>query len=287
MNIELDHNTPFNLDYTLDCGQVFRWSNKGNYWCGVVGASAIKIAQQGNQLTFHTFPDEKGTLFLKRYLRLDDDLPHILARINRDETVAKAIKELYGLHLIRQNPWECLISFICTTYANIPRIKGIIENLSRKFGEKIVCQDGVFYAFPSRETLAKATLKELEECGLGFRAKYVLETARTLCEDFNLEDLRAMNYEEARKSLLTLAGVGPKVADCVLLFSLDKLEAFPVDVWISRIMSEHYASQLPSARPSKGYRRISDFGRVYFGEYAGYAQEYLYHYYRPRRNIPI
>lgn len=224
-------------------------------------------------------------MFLERYLRLDDDLPQILAHINRDRTIAKAIEELRGLRLVRQDPWECLISFICATYANIPRIKKIIENLSRSFGEKIAYRDSVFYAFPSRESLARATLRELKEHGLGFRARYVLKTAHMLHGNFSLEELRMMSYEDARKRLLALAGVGPKVADCVLLFSFDKLEAFPVDVWISRIVLEHYASRFPTAR-LKAYKKISDFGRAYFGEYAGYAQEYLYHYYRLRRNLP-
>lgn len=285
MSIELGLDTPFNLDHTLGCGQVFRWSRIGSSWLGVVGGSVVKIVQEGNRLIFHTSPDEKGPLFIRRYLRLDDDLPMILARINRDEVIAKAINELCGLRLVRQDPWECLMSFICATYANIPRIRGMIENLSRRFGERIGYEDDVLYAFPSKEALAKASLRDLIGCGLGFRARYVLETARTLCEGFDLEGLRRLSYGEARRTLLTLTGVGPKVADCALLFSLDKLEAFPVDVRIIRIMSEQYAQQLSSSSPSARFRRISDFGRAYFGEYAGYAQEYLYHYYRSNKNF--
>ncbi len=287
MSIELKHDTPFSLDHTLDCGQVFRWNRGDGFWLGIVDASIVKVAQRENRLTFNIYPKdkakEKEEAFIRRYFRLDDNLPHVLACINRDEAIAKAIKELCGLRLIRQDTWECLISFICATYANIPRIKKMIERLSRSFGEKISCEECIFYTFPSREALAKATLRELKECGLGFRARYVFETTRML-HGFNLESLRDMSYEDARKRLMTLAGVGGKVADCVLLFSLDKLEAFPVDVWISRIVSEHYANRLPAAQ-LKSFKKVSEFGRAYFGEYAGYAQEYLYHYYRLRRSI--
>ena len=280
MSIELDPGTPFSLDHTLDCGQVFRWNRIGDCWRGVVDGTVIEIVQRGSSLTYTSFPEGKDASFLRSYLRLDDDLPEILASINRDEVIAEAINGLKGLRLVRQDLWECLISFICATYANIPRIRGIVENLSRRFGERIECGDDVFYGFPSGKVLAKATLGELVDCGLGFRARYVQRTARALCEGFDLEGLKGMSYEDARKRLLTLTGVGLKVADCILLFSLNKLEAFPVDVWISRIMFEHYHRQLPLYSPSTRYRRINEFGRCYFGEYAGYAQEYLYHHYK-------
>lgn len=282
MILNLDNNTPFNLDYTLSCGQVFRWCRTDEGWLGIVDGSIVTIVQNENHLTFHMYPEDKGKTFIKRYFRLDDDLPRIISTIRRDETISNAVDVLHGLRLVRQDPWECLISFICATYTNIPRIRGMVENLSRKFGERIESEYGTFHAFPSRDTLAKATLVDLKECGLGFRSKYVLETVQTIQEGFNLECLRKLCYEDAEKRLLTLPGVGRKVADCVLLFSLDKLDAFPVDVWISRIMERYYPSQLASLSSLAKDKRIGVFGRLYFSTYAGYAQEYLYHHYKEK-----
>lgn len=280
MIIELDSNTPYCLDHSLDCGQVFRWTRIKHHWQGIVEGSLIIIRQKENDLIINESPTNKDATFLRSYFRLDDNLPKILSRIKRDAIMAKAIDELHGLRLIRQDPWECLISFICATYANIPRIKKMIGNLSQKFGDQISTKEGVFYSFPEHQSLAKATERELRECGLGFRAKYVIETSHRIVDGFNLQELSKLTYEKARTQLLSLPGVGPKVADCVLLFSLDKLEAFPVDVWIARIISKLYLMQQYSCVNSTKYRQISNFGKVYFGKYAGYAQEYLYHFYK-------
>ena len=287
MSIKLDRDTPFDLDSTLSCGQVFRWRKIGNTWQGLVGRTYLTLSKVGDRLTSYKFPEDTCTSFVQRYLRLDDDLHHIVQSINKDEVIAKAIDSFPGLRLVRQDPWECLITFICATYANIPRIKQMVENLSQRFGEEIRSVYGTYFAFPREEALAKATVKELVGCGLGFRARYVLQTARIVYEGFDIKGLRRIKYEDAKKELLALPGVGSKVADCVLLFSLDKLEAFPVDVWIYRIMTEHYDRQLPKARPSAQYRAISDFGRAYFEEHAGYAQEYLYHYFKSRHGVAI
>jgi len=199
----------------------------------------------------------------------------------------RAIQRFRGLRISRQEPWECLISYICATYKNIPAIKNTILNLSKRFGRKITFNGHDFYTFPKPSDLAHASLEEIGSCKLGFRAERVLETSKILDhEDFNLEDLRKMNYEKARQELLSLPGVGQKVADCVLLFSLDKLEAFPVDIWMKRVVLEFYPSYFErsfiervsgksSITPGE-YKTISSFGRRYFGEYAGYAQEYLF-----------
>jgi N-glycosylase/DNA lyase len=167
----------------------------------------------------------------------------------------------------------------------------MLLKISRKFGEKVTLDNCAFYTFPEAEKLANATLKNLEACGLGYRAKYLLETSKRIFENnFELERLKQLPYEQAKKELCSFSGVGPKVADCVLLFSLEKHEAFPVDVWVKRVILNHYAQKLPSefvqkllrnnSLSSSDYERLNAFGRTYFGEYAGYAQEYLYHYER-------
>jgi N-glycosylase/DNA lyase len=172
----------------------------------------------------------------------------------------------------------------------------MLLNLSSRFGEKTVLDGMEFFTFPTPEKLASATEKDLGACGLGYRAHYVLETSKRIFENsFELENLSQLPYEQAKKQLCSFAGVGHKVADCVLLFSLGKLEAFPVDRWVARVILNHYSQQLPSKlaqRLSKReglsnseYAQLNAFGRGYFGEYAGYAQEYLYHY--ERRHLPV
>lgn len=287
MKFHLDASCPLDLDATLCCGQAFRWNKKDEWWFGIVGDTALKIRQLDDELEFENAEPE----FIHEYLNLDDDLGRIFGQIGKDEHVKNAIREFAGLRILRQNPWECLASYVCATYKNIPAIKQMLNNLARKFGEKIFLDNKTFYGFPSPEKLAKAPLEDLKKCGLGYRAKYLSETARRVCEDdFDFKRLKKERYERAREELLCFPGVGLKVADCVLLFSLGKLEAFPVDVWIKRIVVKYYPSHFSEdfvrrvsdkRSPSDSeYRKINEFGRCYFGEYAGYAQEYLYHYER-------
>lgn len=285
MKITLKSATLFDLDVTLCCGQAFRWIRHGEWWYGVVGGKAFKIRQNREKLEFENV-DEK---FVRNYFGLNDDLPWIYGKICKDEHIKNAIEASKGLRIIRQEPWECLISYICATYKNIPAIRKMLEALSRRFGEK-TCFDGMeFYTFPTAEKVAGATVKELEGCGLGYRAKYVHETAKAICEaSFGFKRLKKISYERAKGELLRFPGVGCKVADCVLLFSLEKFEAFPVDVWIRRAILKFYAHHFPEdflARLSRKesltpsiYKELNLFGRKYFGDYAGYAQEYLYHY---------
>jgi len=285
-NLRLDK-APFDLDATLCCGQVFRWDKMGDWWYGVAGKSVLKVRQRGEELEFAN-TDEK---FVRRYFGLDDNLRQISRAIGKDAHIRKALEEFWGLRIIRQEPLECLISYICATYKSIPAIKHMLNNLSRKFGEKVVFEETDFFGFPEPRRLARASLAELADCGLGYRAKYVLETSKRIFDDsFVLERLWQMPYEQAKLELCSLPGVGPKVADCVLLFGLGKFEAFPVDVWVKRVLLNHYVGQLTTEavqRLSKTeglsntqYRLLSEFGRGYFGKFAGYAQEYLYHFER-------
>lgn len=297
MEIQLDWLTaPFHLEYTLRCGQLFRWEKLGDWWYGVVRDNVVKIRQIDDRLLFQTFPEKMDVDFVKNYFRLDDDLPSILSKIDKDEHIRRAIQFFRGLRISRQEPWECLISYACATYKNIPAIKNMILNLSKQFGRKITFNSYCFYTFPKPSDLAHASPSEIRSCGLGFRAERVLETSKIMQrEEFRLEDLRKMNYDKAKQELLSLPGVGQKVADCVLLFSLDKLEAFPVDIWMKRIVLEFYPSYFErsfiervldkSSITPHEYATISSFGRRYFGEYAGYAQEYLFLMSRTSKNL--
>jgi len=283
--------TPFNLDYTLSCGQVFRWEKLNDWWRGVLGETVVKIRQTPEALHFQSCFKKIDFAFLWRYFRLDDDLPLICSRIGKDRYVGKAVERFYGLRLMRQDPWECLISYICATNKNISAIKDMISNLCMRFGKRIHAEDETFYTFPKPLDLAEASLKDLRLCKLGFRAERVRSVSKLVSKGaFDLEALKTQPYERAKKELMTLPGVGPKVADCVLLFSLDKLEAFPIDVWMKRIILEYYANHFEpifiekiKAKKSlspREYEAINFFGRKYFGEYVGYAQEYLFHFKR-------
>jgi N-glycosylase/DNA lyase len=278
------------LDVTLCCGQVFRWDKVGDWWYGVANDKVFKARQCGNKLEYVNVKRE----FIEHYFGLDEDLKKIRDTINKDPHISKALDAFWGLRLIRQDPWECLVSYICATYKGIPAIKNMLQKISRMFGEKVVFEGCEFYTFPQTQKLANATLKNIEQCGLGYRAKYLLETSKLIFENnVELERLKQLPYEQAKKELCNFPGVGPKVADCVLLFSLGKHEAFPVDVWMKRVILNHYKQKLPSVLAHKlssqaglsnsEYAKLNEFGRNYFGEDAGYAQEYLYHYERMLR----
>ncbi len=277
----------FDLDFSLCCGQVFRWKKIDSWWYGVVGENIFKIRQCHSNLEFEGVSED----FVRYYFGLNDDLTEISLCIAKDSFIKKALRKFEGLRIIRQNPWECLIGFICATYKSIAAIELMLFKLSEKFGEKQVFDGHVFYTFPTVEMLASASEKQLLKCGLGYRAKYVQATARRIFnEKIDLDCLKAIPYLDARKNLVEFSGVGLKVADCVLLFSLDKTEAFPIDVWVKRAVLSHYADHFPNELVAKltshnslssgEYEKLSEFGRNYFGRCAGYAQEYLYHYER-------
>ncbi|MEM0357921.1 MAG: DNA glycosylase [Candidatus Bathyarchaeia archaeon] len=285
--IVLASDQPFDLDLTLCCGQAFRWEKNGEWWYGIVADKPFKVRQGDSVLEFENANPE----FVEKYFGLKDDLPLILRQISKDKHMEEVVKALKGLRILRQDPWECLVSYICATYKNIPAIKRMLFNLSKKLGEKTTFNGHVFYTFPTPQSLAKASLQELASCGLGYRAKYVMETAKRVVNgEFDIEELKVEPFEKARKKLLALPGVGPKVADCVLLFSLEKLEAFPVDVWMKRIITKYYASHFDEtfvrrvsfkkSLTKAEYEKLSLFGRNYFGRFAGYAQEYLFHFER-------
>jgi N-glycosylase/DNA lyase len=287
MSIQLNKSEPFDLDATLCCGQTFRWEKHGDWWYSVVKGKILKIRQTNNRLVFENV--DSG--FVKAYFRLDDDLFKVYSQISKDEHIRRAISVFRGLRILRQDPWECLISYICATYKSIAAIEHMLFNLSRRFGEKIHFDGLDFHMFPTPRKLARVHPDDLAKCGLGYRTKYVHETAKIINKnELEFERLKNATYKEAKAELVKLPGVGLKVADCVLLFSLEKLEAFPIDVWIKRAITEHYARYFQKelilrttskrSLTSMDYEKLNAFGREYFGEYAGYAQEYLYHYER-------
>ena len=296
MEFTFSVDSPFSLDYTLESGQVFRWERRGEWWYGVVSGGVVKIKAEQDTLRCLSSGDLLDSLFLRKYFRLDEPFESIIASIAKDEVMREAIQKFYGLRLIQQERWECLASFVLATNANIPRIRKMISSVCDAFGEPFEFEGTQFHSFPSPEALAGAGLRELANCGLGYRAPFLKRVAGSVTSGkIDFFELSEMHYEDARNELLSrlmgekiLLGVGPKVADCVLLYSCGMDEAFPIDVWISRALLESYPTLIPrkirgslkSKEKAKitnaDYRAISRAARDYFGNYAGYAQQYLY-----------
>lgn len=274
--ISLSPDQPFSLDQTLGCGQVFRWerTNEGG-WCGVVDGKVIKIRQNGSSLIF----EGANSPFIRNYFSLDLDLEKVIKTFDRDPFIHAAIGSCTGLRLIRQPPWECLISYICSTNSNIPTIKRRIAAIAEKFGKTVEFDGKTVYTFPEPASISCEGNDGLAVCKLGYRQPYVFRTSCSVADVKQWEDtIRRLQYEDARKELMKLHGVGPKAADCILLFAFQKYEAFPVDVWIRRIIQQNYLKSLDlrSGLTSRDYDTIRRFARDHFGEYCGYAQEYLY-----------
>lgn len=281
--ITLPPDQPFDLDLTLSCGQAFRWEKADGWWQGVADGRAVRIRQDENLLTFAG----ADAAFIRGYFRLDQDLPAILSSIDRDPAIGAAIRECRGLRLVGQPPWECLVSYLCATNTNIPAVKRRVALMAERYGRPVDGPFGRTYAFPEPEALAAVSCADLWDCKLGYRTDYVQKAADYAAKHPDwAERVAALPFEEARRALMLFKGVGPKAADCVLLFAFGFFEAFPVDVWIRRIVGETYLPGLAgkSCTPAE-YDRIRRFARDYFGEYAGYAQEYLYCARGPARRL--
>jgi N-glycosylase/DNA lyase len=274
--ITLPPDKPFSLDQTLGCGQVFRWDRiDDSTWWGIVGSHVIWLRQDGRKLTF----EGASAAFIREYFSLDVDLAPILSSIDCDPFIHAAIGNCQGLRLIRQPKWECLVSYIIATNSNIPTIRRRISLVAERFGRKITSEGRTCYAFPEPGAISCEGQEALACCNLGYREPYVFRTSCAIPDRNVWEDtIRALPYEEARREVMRLPGIGPKAADCILLFAFQKYEAFPVDVWIRRIMQQHYLPKLSTGTPLTGkeYDAIRRFARKHFGEYCGYAQEYLY-----------
>jgi N-glycosylase/DNA lyase len=275
-SLTLHADQPFSLDATLGCGQVFRWDRQeDDWWTGVVEDRLIRCRQDGDRLEYAGAPGS----FIRHYFSLDTDLCSILASIDRDPFVHEAIARSRGLRLVRQPPWECTVSYICSTNSNIPTIRRRIASIAARFGKTIEFEGKTYHAFPEPAFIACAGNDGLTDCRLGYRQPYVFGTS-CLVEDPACweKTIRRLPYEDARRELMRLHGVGPKAADCILLFAFQQYEAFPVDVWIRRIVQQHYLPLLPQGAPltAREYDAIRSFAREHFGEFCGYAQEYLY-----------
>jgi len=252
------------LDPTLGCGQAHRWRRSEDKWNGVIGDKIVTLAQSEQGFECEGCEDRKLIL---SYFRSDDDLDHIISEISRaDPYVAKLARSCPGMRILKQNEWECLATYVLATNVNVKRIAKMTESVCDQFGKDL----GERRAFPTPKEILDGR-ERIGECKLGFREKRFVELAeRTENGEIDLDAISEMDYEECVKELMTINGVGPKVADCVALFGFGHMEAFPIDARISKCLEDIY-------NRTGNYRELSAFGRNLFGAYAGYAQEFLYH----------
>jgi N-glycosylase/DNA lyase len=268
---------------SINSGQVFLWEKHADCWYGIHGERVVRFAQKDGCVEFSSFPEDRSCE--QEMFRLGDDTREILGEISRDPLVRRLVKAYPGLRLMRQEPHQCLFSFVCASNTNIPMIRRMLYGMTRKFGRPVKVDGIEFFTFPSAADMNKASIDELRACGLGYRARAIKAAARAIVSgQIDFGALESASYEDAKKELAQVYGIGNKIADCVLLFSLDKLEAFPIDVWIARALAGHYRwlhekSFGDKITPSQ-YERLSQSARDYFGRYAGYAQQYLYYHMR-------
>jgi N-glycosylase/DNA lyase len=272
----------YDLAATLTSGQAFRWELHDQHWAGVIGTRWVRLHPGPGSLSVETATPVPDWNWLTHYLQLDVDLAEVLRTFPDDEPMRTAVAACRGLRLLRQDPWECLASFILSSTKQIVQIRQIVARLCESYGEPVDVVPGCppAFAFPCPARLARTTEEELRECKMGFRAPYLLETARLIAGgQFDVGRLPALPIETARAELMQLPGVGRKIADCVLLFACGFESAFPVDVWVMKALRQLY---FPRRRFSP--QRLHRFAATHFGPWGGYAQQYLFHYMRTKAN---
>ena len=273
----------FELKDIFDCGQCFRWNEQEDKsYTGIFKNNVLNVSKIGNDIIFEGMCDGEIEKIVKQYFDLNRDYEKIKETLSKiDQNMKTSIEYGKGIRILNQDLWETIISFIISANNNIPRIKGIIERLSKKYGNEIIYKEKSYYTFPTPEQLKDVTVQEYRELGLGFRDIRLYETTKMILENqVNLEELRTNpNTYEVREKLLTLSGVGPKVADCILLFSdLKRFEVFPIDVWVRRVMNDLYIKNEDETKVSK--KQIEKIAKEKFGDLAGLAQQYLFYWRR-------
>ena len=269
---------PFDLESTLFSGQVFRWRKQGEWYEGVVFGHIVRVREVEGGIAFTTADDGVGVTKsrLRDYFALDDDLHKVYSVLSRDDGLDQAFDRYRGMRILRQDPWETTLSFLCAQNSNVLRITRNVEDMCRSFGRPISLEGSTRYTYPTPDALAEAGEQALRDLGLGYRARYIVSAAERVARgQIDLMALRDASYEDALDALVSLDGVGDKVANCIMLFCMDKPQAFPVDTHIRQVLRERY----PRARrvKSSDIRRVRAWAQEHFAPYAGYANHYLFH----------
>ena len=279
----LEKQESFNLKHIFECGQCFRWNKlEDNSYIGVIKDAVINVKEENGKFIF-TGSTINGNLkeIIRYYFDLDTNYTEykkILSNI--DNYLKESIKFGSGIRILRQDLWECIISFIIYANNNIPRIKKIIEKLSKEYVKIIEFNENTYYFFPTPEELSKASVEDLRNLGLGFRDKRIYNTTKMIIEnEVNLNSIKSMDdTEKMRNELLKLDGVGPKVADCILLFALKRIDVFPIDVWVRRVMNDLYIHNINEEKVNK--KELQKLAEDKFGSLQGIAQQYLFYWKR-------
>lgn len=273
----------FNIKQVVECGQCFRWEKvKENDYIGVAFGKVIEVIQEDDKLRILNSNEEDFNNIWKKYFDLERDYNEIKKELAKDEILRKSVEYGYGIRILNQEPFELLISFIISARNNIPSIKKTVNKISEKWGTPIEYKGNTYYAFPTPTQLKDATLEEIQETKASFRSKYILDTiekvnASKKGDEYDLEHIASLDADECHKALQNFKGVGAKVADCIMLFSMEKTSAFPVDVWVKRAMMHFYNAEEGSLN------KIRIFGRDKFKDFAGFAQQYLFYYARENK----
>lgn len=275
----LENQESFKLKDIFDCGQCFRWNKQedGSY-IGVIKNAVIKVKEEKNKIVFYGESDDNFEKTIRSYFDLDTNYTEykdVLSKI--DEHLYESIKFGEGIRILQQDLWECIISFIISANNNIPRIKKIIERLSLNYGKKIIFDGKEYYEFPTPEELSKASVEDLRNLGLGFRDKRIYNTTKMIIEKtVDLDEIKKLETTDLmREELLKLDGVGPKVADCILLFALKRFDVFPIDVWVRRVMNDLYIHNENEEKVNK--KELQKLAKEKFGDLSGLAQQYLFY----------
>lgn len=274
----------FEPTHIFECGQCFRWNKEedGSY-TGVVGHNVLNVKKNENEVTITGLCSEKIEELCKKYFDLETDYEAIKEKLSKiDDNLKISIEYGKGIRILKQDTWEALISFIISANNNIPRIKGIIERISKKYGKTIKWQGKEYYTFPTPEELSKASVVDLRKLGLGFRDTRVFETTRLVnTKQIDIYELeKIIHTKKLREELLKYPGVGPKVADCIMLFSMRRFEVFPIDVWVRRVMTELYFENETKIVPNN--KQILKYAEETFGNLSGLAQQYLFYWRREK-----
>lgn len=303
MNYNKINPVPLDPIRTINSGQVFLWENYNNSWYGIDGNYILKITITGKEryklsenkkflselenidIDYNAFPEYKNWNY--HFFRLYDNQELINKTLSKDPSILNIYKKYKGLRLIRQDPFQCIISFVCASNTNIKRIRYMLKNITKKFGKRVIYNNINFNLFPNVNELSEASIEELIACGLGYRSKFVKSISNHIKNNLDLNSLKDMKYLEAKTELTKLFGIGNKIADCILLFSLEKTEAFPIDIWVYRALFQYYGwmfkdnSLIKSIKvPENKYKLIHNKINDYFGKYSGYVQQYLYYHIR-------
>ncbi len=267
----------FNSTHIFDCGQCFRWNKEddGSY-TGVVGKNVINVVQEGTDVTFNNIGIDDYENIIMDYFDFNTDYSEIKKAVNTDDIMAEAIKFGEGIRILNQDEWETMISFMISANNRIPMIKKVIENLSTSFGDHICSYRGrEYYSFPTPQQLSDTPVEKIQECKAGFRSPRIRDAAsRFLSERDIVYNIKNTSYDEGLEYLKTYAGIGDKVANCILLFSMKQFDTFPVDVWVRRVMQTLYVDKDTKDAD------IRKFAENKFGKLSGYAQQYLFYYAR-------